>query len=325
MSLSDEVSIVIVNFNTRELLRNCLLSIRASDLDAEVLVVDNASADGSQKMVRAEFAEIKVIENTENLGFSAANNAGIRQAQGKFVLLLNSDTIVKPGAVVAMAKFLDAHPEAGGVTCRLLNADGSIQACVSGRPGPAMLFFRLFGFSRLVRGDRARRALSRWFPFLVGSTVRGYLDPYTAEVPTEVENISGACLMLRREAIEQVGLLDENFFMYFEDMDYCLRLRSAGWKLYYLPAGEIVHLVGQSSGGRMRDYSIHSYRSLFYFYRKHYPLRTRFAIRLVVLAGSLFRWVCNLVQAPFVRSVACRKNRRDLAEVMRICFQNSQP
>lgn len=324
MSLSDEVSIVIVNFNTRELLRDCLLSLRATAPNSEIVVVDNASADGSQDMVRIEFAGTKLIENVENLGFSAANNAGIRQAQGRFVLLLNSDTIVKPGAVVAMAEFLDAHPEAAGVTCRLLNTDGSIQACVSGRPGPAMLFFRLFGFSRLVRGDGARRALARWFP-LLGSTVRGYLDPYTADVPIEVENISGACLMLRREAIEQVGLLDENFFMYFEDMDYCLRLCSAGWKLYYLPAGEIVHLVGQSSGGRMRDYSIHSYRSLFYFYRKHYPLRTRFAIRLVVLAGSLFRWGCNLVQALFVRSVVYRRNRKDLEEVMRICLQNSQP
>lgn len=327
MSPGQSVSIVIVNFNTRELLRDCLLSLRVTAPNSEIVVVDNASADGSQEMVRTEFAgtKTKLIENGENLGFSAANNAGIRQAQGRLILLLNSDTIVKPGAVAAMTEFLDAHPDVGGVTCRLLNTDGSIQACVSGRPGPTMLFFRLFGLSRLVRGDRARRALARWFPFLVGSTVRGYLDPYTAKLPIEVENISGACLMLRREAIEQVGLLDENFFMYFEDMDYCLRLRSAGWKLYYVPSGTIVHLVGQSSGGRMRDYSLHSYRSLFYFYRKHYPLRTRFAIRLVVLAGSLFRWCCNLVQAPFVQSLVCRKNREDLAQVMRICFQNSQP
>lgn len=126
--------------------------------------------------------------------------------------------------------------------------------------------------------------------------------------------------MLRREAMEQVGLLDENFFMYFEDMDYCLRLRSAGWKLYYLPAGEIVHLVGQSSGGRMRDYSVDSYRSLFYFYSKHYPRRTQAAARAIVLCGSAFRWALNFVRFPFTDSVVCARNRAALTAIIRLCL-----
>lgn len=317
------ISVVIVNYCTRNLLRDCLASLEMSMAEhLEIVVVDNNSTDGSVEMLRTEFPKVAVIHNYENRGFAKANNQGIRQAHGKYILLLNSDTLVRPGAMGAMAEFLDGHPEAGGVTCRLLNADGTIQASVSRRPGPVLLFFRLSGLSRLFQGDGFRRFLRKYFGALLGATVRGYLDPYAfGTAPLEVENVSAACLMLRREAIEQVGLLDENFFMYSEDMDYCLRLRAVGWKLYYIPRGEIVHFGGQSSGGRMRDYSVHSYRSLFYFYRKHYSPLTRFIVRLAVLGASAVRWTCSMVRARMSGSTADRRNQDELKEVIRFCFQ----
>jgi GT2 family glycosyltransferase len=189
-----------------------------------------------------------------------------------------------------------------------------------------LLFFRLLGLSRLFRSDGLRRFIRRYLTWLLGATMRGYFDVYTgSDAPVEVENISGACLMLRREAIDQVGLLDENFFMYFEDMDYCLRLRAAGWKLYYLSSGEIIHLVGQSSGGRMRDYSVHSYRSLFYFYRKHYSRWTEFVVRFLVLLASGFRWAYNLARAASSGSTAHRRNQDALTEVIRLCFKEIPP
>jgi GT2 family glycosyltransferase len=318
-----DLSVLIVNFNTRKLLEQCLRSLaQDKTVEAEVIVVDNASCDGSAGMVREEFPYVCLLENQENEGFARANNRAIKRARGRFMLLLNSDTLVRPGALRAMADFLDANSAAGGVTCRLLNPDGSLQACVSRRPGALMLLLRLSGLSRLVCGDPPRRAIRRYLGWALGATVRSYLDPYVARnAALEVENISAACLMVRRAAIEQVGLLDESYFMYFEDMDYCLRLRAAGWKLFYLPWGEIVHFVGQSSGGRMRNFSIHSYQSLFRMYRKHFPARTAAGVRYLVLILLSLQWLWNLVAGSVSDSAECKRNRQDLQSVMRLCLE----
>lgn len=317
------LSIIVVNYRARDFLRACLASVCVLlPADAELIVIDNHSGDGSAEMVSGEFPQARLMANAENLGFAKANNQGIREARGKYVLLLNSDTVVRPGALQTMSSFLEAHPEAGGVTCRLLNSNGSVQACVSRHPGPVMLLFRLSGFSHLVRGDRTRRWLRRYLGWLLGSTVRSYLDPYVAgDSPFEVENISGACFMLRRKAIDEVGLLEESFFMYFEDMDYCLRLRHAGWKLYYLPQGEIVHFVGRSSGGRMRDFSVHSYRSLFTMYRRHCTARTVLVVRCLVLALISLRWLWNFLAGSVTHSPVCKRNREDLQNVIRLCLE----
>jgi GT2 family glycosyltransferase len=175
----------------------------------------------------------------------------------------------------------------------------------------------------LIRGDRPRRLLRLYLGWLLGATVRSYLDPYAAsDAAVEVENISAACLMLRRKAIAEIGLLDENFFMYFEDIDYCIRLQDAGWKLYYLPASEIVHLVGQSSGGRMRNYSTHSYHSLFYFYHKHYPASSLRMGKRIVLSLSAARWLWNLVLSWISDSSVYVRNRQDLESIIRLCWEH---
>ncbi len=322
INLSD-ISIIIVNYNTINLLRDCLGSLMHSEgRSCEVIVVDNASVDGSAEMVEKEFPSVILLRNQDNGGFSKANNQGIRRAKSTCFLLLNPDTIVRAGAIAAMAEFLGSHVTVGAVTCKLLNADGTIQASISNRPGPVLLFFRLVGVSRLVSGDRARRWLSRTGGFFLGKTIRSYLAPYTARnSPFEVENISGACLMLRREAVEQIGFLDEEFFMYFEDMDYCLRLQNAGWKMYYLPQGEIIHLVGRSSAGRMRSYSVHSYRALFYFYKKHFPYATLVLVRSIVITTSSLKWLWNWTRSQFSKEPVYRQNETDLKQIIRVCFE----
>jgi GT2 family glycosyltransferase len=326
ISLTD-VSIIIVNYNTINLLRNCLNSLMQTEgRVCELIVVDNASTDGSAEMVANEFPGVVLVRNQQNAGFSKANNQGMKLAKGKYFLLLNSDTVVRAGAVEIMAEFLGSQTAVGAVTCKLLNANGTIQASISNRPGPVLLFFRLLGVSRLISGDRARRWLSRTCGFFLGKTIRSYLAPYTAhDSPVEVENISGACMMLRREAVQQVGFLDEGFFMYFEDMDYCVRLQNAGWKMYYLPQGEIIHLGGMSSGGRMRNYSVHSYRALFHFYRKHFSHAMVVTVRSMVITTSSLRWVWNWTRSKFSKRPVYRQNELDLKQVIRACFESPEP
>jgi GT2 family glycosyltransferase len=322
-----DISIIIVNFNTLGLLRDCLNSVMQTEGRAcEMIVVDNASADGSADMVEGEFRGVLLVRNSQNAGFAKANNQGIRLARGRYVLLLNSDTIVRQGALGSMAAFLDSEAAVGGVACKLLNEDGTIQASVGDRPGPMLLLFRLLGASRLISGDRPRRRLARSFGFLLGRTVRSYLTPYAVDrSPVEVESISAACLMLRKEVVEQVGFLDESFFMYLEDMDYCIRIRQAGWKLYYLPGGEVVHLGGGSTGGRMRNNSSHSYRALFHFYRKHFSYSMLVAARAMVLTTSSVRWMWNWTGCRFSKRPVYRQNEMDLRRVIRVCFESTEP
>jgi hypothetical protein len=245
-----DISVVIVAWNVAGALREALhsLSAGAEGLAYEVIVIDNASADGSAAMVRAEFPSALLIANTENLGFARANNQGLRISRGRYVLLLNSDTATPAGALGRLAGFLDSHPEAGAVGPRLLRPGGTPQPYAFGSD-PTIGYLLRRGANRLL----FRRPLHDW----ATTTIQ------------EVDWVSGACLLVRREAIEQVGLLDEQIFMYFEDNDWCLRMRAAGWKIYYNPGVAIVHLGGQSLARNPGAHAAY-YRSLEYFYGKHY-------------------------------------------------------
>lgn len=256
-----DLSIIIVSWNTRELLWECLRSVvslqssQASilktedcQLTTEVLVIDNASTDGSADMVCTEFPEAHLIVNRENVGFARANNQGIRASQGRYVVLLNSDTVVRPDALAKLVGFMDGHPEAGAVGPRLRRVDGTAQPFAFGEdPTPGYLL---------------RRSANRLL-------FRRHLHDWNTDAIQEVDWVAGTCLMVRREALDQVGLLDESIFMYFEDNDWCLRLRQADWKVYYNPQAEIVHIGGQSlTKNPTAQKSYHE--SLRYFYRKHY-------------------------------------------------------
>ena len=247
-----DLSIVIVNWNTRDLLAQCLESIQAypPGVPYEVWVVDNASADGSAAMVRARFPWVYLIQNEQNVGFAVANNQAIRGSRGRNVVLLNSDTRVRPGALGALVAFVQAHPRAGAVGARILNGDGSLQPSCHPMLAPGREFWRLLFLEGIW--PRATYPMQRW----------------DLETPRQVEAIKGACLLLRREALDQVGLLDEGYFMYTEEVDLCYRLARAGWELWWVPQAEVVHHQAQSSRQAAERMYLQLYRSKVLFYRK---------------------------------------------------------
>lgn len=257
--LQPDLSICIIAWNVREVLRDCLSSIRqtAPELDYEILVVDNSSRDGTGEMVEAEFPEAILIRDTTNRGFAAGCNRAIRAGRGRYLLLLNPDTLVTAGALEEMVRFLDRRPEAGGAGPKLLNPDGSRQPSVRGFPTFASAFGR---FTILGKLGFFRRAGS------------DYLQAgFDGGRPAVVDQPMGAALFLRREALDEVGLLDEGFFLYFEEVDLCRRLTRAGRPLWYNPAAEIVHRGGESTGQEEGRALLHFFQSQFRYFEKVYP------------------------------------------------------
>ncbi len=257
-----KLSIVVVNWNTNDLLGDCLNSIYGNPPEGEfeVIVVDNASTDGSQDVIKTNFPQVKLIANDQNLGFSRANNQAIRASRGEYILLLNSDTVVSDDALGKMIRFMDEHPEAGVASCTLLLSDGTPQPFIHGKDPTLGYLIR-----RILRMLLKGRFMHDW---------RG------AEV-IETDWVTGACMMVRKRVIDEVGLLDENMFMYFEDNDWCYRMRKKGWKIYYYPFVQITHLCGRSADrpSRKEDY----YRSLVYFYKKHYSLPARLVLSMLLI------------------------------------------
>jgi len=226
-----DVSVIVVNWNTLDLLEQCLRSVyeTVEDLALEVIVVDNSSSDGSPEMVRECFPRVRLVENRENVGFGRANNQGMAMADGRYSLLLNSDAALRPGALAAMVSFLDEHPQAGMVGGKLLNPDGTFQASFMDFPTLWGEFLLLTTLHLLLRSSH--------FPSHT---------PEGSQEVREADWVSGACLMARREVVEQVGGFDEAYFMYSEEVDWCWRARQAGWRVYYVPQAEVVHWGGQS-------------------------------------------------------------------------------
>ncbi len=260
-----DLSIIIVNWNTKQLLRQCLSSIKNQGENWEIVVVDNASTDDSPRMVEDEFPEAQLLLNETNLGFARANNQGIQASQGRYILLLNSDTIVSGGALTGLMHFMDRHPDAGACGPRLLRPDGAPQPYAFGGD-PTLGYLLARGLKQLL--------------------FHRYLHDWATDTVQVVDWVSGACFLARRQAIEQVGLLDENIFMYFEDNDWCLRMRQAGWKVYYNPRVEVIHIGGQSlakNPSAQRSY----YRSLEYFYAKHYGRLAGWFLRAAL---TPYRW-----------------------------------
>lgn len=262
-----DVSIIIVNWNTRDLLAGCLDSIeRTTDgLDLEIIVVDNASTDGSRAMVRQQFPHVHLIANQENVGFAKANNQAMGASKGRYALLFNSDALATPGSIQALVRLADAKPQAGIVGAQLLNPDGSFQASHTPFPTLWQEFLILTGLGRLLRG--------RWYPS------RG---PEEDKGPQVVDYVGGACLLVRRQAVEEVGGLDEGYFMYAEEVDWCYRMKQAGWQVWYQPAAKVIHLGGGSSQNQRPQREADLYRSRVRFFRKHYGDRAAWLLKLQI-------------------------------------------
>lgn len=276
-----DLGIVILNYNTRDVLRDCLLSLsRVRDTEFETIVVDNSSADGSADMVRAEFPRVRLIASPRNGGYAFGNNLGLREFLGRPVppramLLLNADTIVPLGALRGLMDFLDANPKAGIVGPKLILRDGSLDlACRRSFPTPQVSFYRMVGLSKLF--PRSPR---------FGRYNLTYLDENQT---AEVDSVVGACMLIRKEALQNAGLLDESFFMYGEDLDLALRVKAHGWQVYYYPGVEILHYKRESSK-RSRRAQVEFYRAMYIFYRKHYARTTPLWLHALVLGGIAAR------------------------------------
>jgi len=270
-----DLGIVIVSYCTRDLLRDCLRSVYATQgsLTFDVCVVDNASSDGSAKMVATEFPQATLIANEKNVGYPAANNQGLEalgfQRSGdettetetpRFALLLNSDTKLPADALDEMVGFMVEHPEAGAAGPKLVRSDGSLDlACRRSFPTPEVSFYRMVGLSRLFPSSRR-----------FGRYNLTYLDP---DQLTEVDSVVGAFMLVRGEAIHDVGLMDETFFMYGEDLDWAYRIKAAGWKIYYNPSVTVLHIKKASTRQNPRA-QVEFYRAMDIFYKKHFAAQT---------------------------------------------------
>lgn len=273
--MSQRCTIVIVSFNCREALRACLTSVR----ELRVILVDNASGDGTTEMVRAEFPEVRLIENRENRGFAAACNQGIAASDQPFVLLLNPDTLVEVPSLQRLLHEMEAHPDIGTCGPRILNPDGSLQLSCRAFPTVGALACDELGLSTLFPN-------SPWFTGYARSAC-------PLDATRDVDQVMGSCMMLRRAALDDVGLFDERFFVYFEEVDLCLRLKQSGWRVLFVHEATLVHVGGQSSKTDRRASLRHRYRSLFTFFRKYTPGWPLVLLKLVVQLGSWLRWLAG--------------------------------
>lgn len=283
-----DLGIVIVNWNTRALLQRCLTTVFAStgDFAFQVVVVDNASDDGSAAMVRAEFPQAQVIASTVNGGFSYGNNLGLR-ALGyhgvndvaadapRYALLLNPDTEVPPTTLYNMTRFMDSRPEIGVAGPKLVLEDGSLdKACRRGFPTPMVSFYHYSGLAKLFPKS------SRF-----GRYNMTFADPDTE---IEVDSVVGAYMQVRRDAIAAVGLLDEVFFMYGEDLDWAFRIKKAGWKVFYHPQVTVKH-VKRAASRRSKKAQFEFYRAMLIFYQKHFRATTPTWLHTLVMMGLLMK------------------------------------
>ncbi len=275
-----DLSIVITSFNTRELLRACLASIEGSigTIAREVFVVDNCSGDGSPGMVKTDFANVKLFENAQNEGFAKANNRALRETSGRYVLLLNPDTQLRSQTLQEMVDLMDSSPDVGLAGIKLVRQDGQMdRACRRGFPTPWNSFGRFLHLDRLFPRSRT-----------FGGYNLTFMDP---DGEYEVDAIVGAFMFFRRETLEEVGVLDENFFMFGEDLDWCYRVRRSDWKILYVGSKEVLHIKGASTRQNPQLMNSHFHRAMLIFHKKHLERHYPFFINWLVSIGIGLRWV----------------------------------
>ena len=279
--MSRRLSICLVNWNTRDYLRACLQSIRdtAGGLDPQIIVVDNASSDGSAGMVRAEFPAVTLIANDGNLKYARGSNQALEAASGEFRLLLNPDTVLLPGALTELLAAAERHPRAGAAAPKLVHPDGSPQRSCRSFPDPAAIAYEALGLARLF--PRSRR---------FGAYRMSWWDH---DDERAVDQPMASALLLRAAALEEIGLFDEAFPMFFNDVDLCRRLWDAGWEVWFTPKARLIHHFGASTRQARRAMIAESHRSLLRYYEKHYrgrvPLLPYYGARALIRLGGALR------------------------------------
>ena len=294
-----DLSVIIVNYNVKYFLEQCLHSVlRAQgDIKTEVFVVDNNSVDGSCAMVQEKFPGVKLIRNEENLGFSVANNQAIRESAGKYILLLNPDTVIEEDTLIKCVSYIDAHPKAGGLGVKMIDGKGDfLPESKRALPTPGVAFYKVFGLSRLFPKSR-----------VFGRYHLGFMD---RDEIHSVDVLPGAFMMLRRSALDEVGLLDEDFFMYGEDIDISYRLLNAGYENIYYPETAIIHYKGESTKKGSLNYVMTFYNAMRIFARKHYSRKMARSYSLIINLAIYFRALLAIIRrfiknfsAPLLQAV----------------------
>lgn len=287
-----KVSVIILSWNTKEILKSCLesliKSLEITPLNYEIIVVDNASSDGSGLMTKNQFPEVKLIGNKINLGYAKANNQGLKMAKGEFIFFLNSDTLVKPEAVTILVNYLEKNKDTAAVSPLILNHDGAIQKDPSYLRLPSC-WIALFYYHKL-----SRSLIFKYCPTL-------FLSTNDFSKTQEVEQLSGAALMARRQLLNKLKGFDENFYLYFEDSDLSLRMKRLNLKLKVVPSSQIIHLGGESaknfikSEGRNKYYLL-NFKSLFYFCDKNYSYAKASLIKLIIRINLLLTFKIDLLK-----------------------------
>jgi len=299
-----DLSIVIVSWNTREITRACLSSVyeHLDGLEMEVFVVDNNSEDGSQEMIAEEFPQVRLIVNQDNRGFATANNQAIREATGRHVLLLNSDTEILGDVLPASVHYMDNHERVGVMGCRVLNPDRTMQPTCFMFPSMLNLALLTSGLSQVSR------------PRFFG---RGQMNDWRRDCVRDVEVVTGCYMLVRRKAMDDVGLLDESFFFCGEETDWCRRFRAAGWVNRFAPVGEIVH-IGNASGRKYshkRDVMLTA--GLVRYHRKHNGVPGAAIVWLMLFGFNLSRWIGWTLLRPVLRSEKASARSVHFARVVR--------
>ena len=287
-----DISIIIVTWNTKDLLQKCLDSIYKTihDITFEIIVIDNASEDDTVVMLKGKFPHITLIKNSRNLGFGAANNQGLQIMRGRYALLLNSDTVLTIHAVEELFAFMETHPESAMACGQLLNSDGSKQNSIASFPSLLTLMTNM-------------PLLEYLFPKRYPSKRYNYKNPM------EVDSGIGACLLVRKKTIDEVGMFDERYFFFFEETDWAYQMKKAGWKIFHIPTAFIYHLQGQSIGGDVRS-RIEFYRSRYQFFRKWHRRTYYLLISSVIFSRLLVNWLLttagNILTLGFHRGIRAK-------------------
>ena len=273
-----KISIIILSWNTRDLLAQCLDSIEQhkGDIQLEIIVVDNASTDGSQAMLREKYPQVALIINNQNLGFAKANNQAMQVAQADYFLLWNSDAFATPGAIQSLLQLAEKEPRAAIVGAQLRNADNTFQASYSPFPNQWREFLILTGLGRTILGPS--------YPSL---------GPEEEKGPQVVNYVAGACLLVRRQAFQEVGGFDEEYFMYAEEVDWCYTMAKHGWQVWYQPEAKVIHLGSASSAGRQPQREADLYRSRIRFFRKNYGSRSAQILKIQIYTSTALKNVIH--------------------------------
>ncbi len=301
-----DVSIIIVNWNTKQLLEDCLRSIykQTADLTYEVIVVDNASTDGSVEMVRKNFPQVKTIENSQNLGFARANNIGIRAGTGRYICLINSDVTLLDGCIGRLAAFMDGHPAIGMAGPKILNSDGTIQHSCRHFPSIWNNFCQAVGLNHIF-------PKSAFFSHCI-------MDYWDHNSVRSIDVLSGCFWTVRREALDKVGLLDEEFFIYGEDIDWCRRFHNAGWDIVFYPEAQAVHLGAASSANAPVKFYVEMQKADLQYWRKHHGRIGEFSYAGIILLRETIRVAARGLQylfQPSKRKTSGFKLQRSLASI----------